>query len=252
VDFGTLSESRRVEAGGTSLFVRSWGKPGARPVLCWHGVGLTSLASLRFAEAGPLLAAQGFHVLALDAPGFGGSPAMEPRRYHPHALAGLVPPLLDALEIERAAFMGHSWGGDVGCHVTARYPQRVAALVLLDAGYSDPPFDPFRPYEECLERYEALARETPGATVPPRVVAAVEHGIAQALPSTTRPALAVGGLPVLLVAAADAPEEDLAAFAADVPQAELLRPAGVGHDVLGDGGPPIVRAVGDWLGARSS
>jgi pimeloyl-ACP methyl ester carboxylesterase len=247
VDFGTLSESRRVEAGGTSLFVRSWGKPGARPVLCWHGVGLTSLASLRFAEAGPLLAAQGFHVLALDAPGFGGSPAMEPRRYHPHALAGLVPPLLDALEIERAAFMGHSWGGDVGCHVTARYPLRVAALVLLDAGYGDPPFDPLLPYEAYVERNEAKARETAAVTVPTRVVAAIEHGTALALPSTTWAQLAASGLPVLLVAGTWAAEDDLARFTSAVLQVELLRPEGVGHDVLGDGGPQVVLQVADWL-----
>ena len=57
---------------------------------------------------------------------------------------------------------------------------------------------------------------------------------------------------MLLVAAAWAAEDDLARFRAEVPQAELLEPEGVGHDVLGDGGPAVVLQVADWLRARSA
>ena len=189
----------------------------------------------------------GLRVVALDAPGFGRSPALEPAQYHPHALADLVPPLLAALELERVAFMGYSWGGDVGCHVAARHPDRVSALVLLDAGYRDPPFDPALPYEHCLARYRELAARTEGVRVDPAVVAAVEHGIAQVLPSTTHARLS---LPVLLVADAAAAEEDLASFRAGVPHAEVLRPGEPGHNVLRAGGAETVRAIGDWLQAR--
>jgi pimeloyl-ACP methyl ester carboxylesterase len=254
VDFATpdprAGEGLHVDAAGTSVRVRCWGRPEAAPVLCWHGVALTSPGSLRFAEAGPLLASRGLRVLALDAPGFGGSPQQEPPGYHPHALADLVPPLLDALELERVGFVGYSWGGDVGCHVAARHADRITALVLLDAGYSDPPFDPDLPYEVYVEREAEVARELEGVTVSPQVVAAIEHGIAQAFPSTTRPQLAASRVPVLLVAAAAASEENLTRFTRDVPQAEVLRPAGVGHDVFGDGGPPVVLAVADWLRER--
>jgi hypothetical protein len=44
---------------------------------------------------------------------------------------------------------------------------------------------------------------------------------------------------VLLVASQDASEEDLADFAADLPQAR--------HDVLADGGPALVGLVCDWF-----
>jgi pimeloyl-ACP methyl ester carboxylesterase len=247
-----LSEGRRVDADGKSLFVRSWGEPDARPLLYWHGVGLTSRASLKLGQAAPHLAGRGFRVLALDAPGFGQSPKLEPPAYHPHALADLVPPLLDALAIDRAAFVGYSWGGDVGCHVAARHPERLTALVLLDAGYRDPPFDLLLPYEAYVERNEADARETAGVTVPPRVVAAIEYATAHALPSTTWPQLASSGLPVLLVAAARAAEDDLARFTTEVPQAALLRPEGVGHDVLADGGPEVVEQVAGWLLKRTA
>lgn len=158
--------------------------------------------------------------------------------------------MLDALAIDRAAFMGYSWGGDVGCHVGARHSERLEALVVLDAGYWDPPFDPLQPYEAYVERNEALARKTDDVTVSAQVVAAVEHGTSRALPSSTWPRLASSGLPVLLVAQAGASDPDLARFARAVPQAELLRPAGVGHNVLGDGGPEVVRAVGEWLAGR--
>jgi len=55
--------------------------------------------------------------------------------------------VLDELGLDRAAFMGFSWGGDVGVHVAARHPERLTGLVLLDAGYRDPPFDPAQPFE---------------------------------------------------------------------------------------------------------
>ena len=61
----------------------------------------------------------------------------------------------------------------------------------------------------------------------------------------------MSGVPVLLVAQEGAAEEDLGRFAAAVPQAELLRPAGAGHDVLRDGGAEVVRAVGEWLSVRA-
>lgn len=281
-------DERWIDFDGMRLFVRGWGDPRGRPVLYWHGVHIAARASMAISEAGPILAREhGLRVLAPDAPGFGNSPALEHPGYHPHTLADLVPRLLDALDIERAPFVGFSWGGDVGCHVAARHPERLTALVLLDAGYNDPPFDPSQPFEEYLAENEAAWEENvepswdavfAGARqrfrrwnpaiessvragrverdnriVPsgdPLVVAAVQHGIAQALPSTTRANLATSGLPILLVAADEADEPDLARFAADVPQAEVRRPGGVGHDVLIDGGPAVIALVADWLAAN--
>jgi pimeloyl-ACP methyl ester carboxylesterase len=281
-------DERWIDFDGIRLFVRSWGDPGGRPVLYWHGVYIAARASKTINEAGPILARDhGLSVLAPDTPGLGNSPAVETSDYHPHALADLVPRLLDALDIERAPFVGFSWGGDVGCHVAARHPERLTALVLLDAGYNDPPFDPSQPFEEYLAENEAAWEENvepswdavfAGAReryrrwnpaiessvragrverddriVPsgdPLVVAAIQHGVAQALPSTTRADLATSGLPILLVAADDAAEDDVSSFAVDVPQAEVRRPSGVGHDVLIDGGPSVIALVADWLAAN--
>jgi pimeloyl-ACP methyl ester carboxylesterase len=278
-----------IDFDGKRLFVRSWGDAGAKPVFYWHGVFIAGRASMAINEAGEIFAREhGLRVLALDAPGFGSSPPLEPDAYHPHALADLVPPLLDALGIDRAPFVGFSWGGDIGCHVAARHADRLTALVLLDAGYSDPPFDPSKRLEEFVAENETdweeeiepswellFSRVRPrfsrwnaaiegsvragrleqgGRIVPsgdPLVVAAVQRGIVQALPSTTRAAVAECGLPVLLVASDDAAEEDLTRFAAEVPQAEIYRPGGVGHDVLVDGGPRVIAFVAAWLRANA-
>jgi 2-hydroxy-6-oxonona-2,4-dienedioate hydrolase len=140
-----------VDLVNARLFFRMWGEPNAKPVLFWHGISLTPRASLVLNEAGPRLAEHDLYVVALDAPGFGKSPPLERERYHPSALAGLVPAFLDELGLDRAAFMGFSWGGDVGVHVAAEHPERLTALVLVDAGYSDPPFDPAEPFEAFLE-----------------------------------------------------------------------------------------------------
>src|SRR5215467_7217016 len=104
-----------VDLPKTRLFVRAWGGPDSRPVVYWHGVNIRARASMAVNEAGPLLAEHGLRILALDAPGFGSSPALDPPAYHPRVLSGLVPELLDALEIERAPHVGFSWGGDIGC-----------------------------------------------------------------------------------------------------------------------------------------
>jgi pimeloyl-ACP methyl ester carboxylesterase len=282
-------DERRIEFDGKRLFIRSWGDASGKPVLYWHGISVAASASMTINEAATILAREhGLQVLALDAPGFGSSSALEPDAYHPHALAELVPRVLDALEIDRAPFVGFSWGGDIGCHVAARHADRLTALVLLDAGYSDPPFDPSGALEEFMLQNETdwaeevepsweafLARVRPryrrwndaieasvragrleqgGRIVPsgdPLVVAAVQRGIAQALPSTTRGAIAEYGLPVLVVASDDAAEEDLVRFAAEVPQAEIYRPGRVGHNVLIDGGPRVIAFVAAWIWANA-
>jgi pimeloyl-ACP methyl ester carboxylesterase len=240
-------------------------------------------------EAGPLLAqGHGLRVLAPDAPGFGLSPPAEAERYEPEALAGLISLLAGALELERFAFLGFSWGGDVGCHFAARSPELLAALVLLDAGYCDPPVDPALSHDELLEQnerrfelmcapsWEPLAvelkkrhrrwsaaveesyrvgwKEEGGRLVPltsPCVVAAIEYAMARAPASTVLERVGESGVPVLLVVPPGAAEEDLARFTADVPQAEVMRLESGGHDVFVDGGPNVVHAVGRWLEARA-
>jgi pimeloyl-ACP methyl ester carboxylesterase len=46
--------------------------------------------------------------------------------------------LLDALGIERAHLIAHSWGGDIALHFALLYPHRVAKIVLIEAALLAP------------------------------------------------------------------------------------------------------------------
>jgi pimeloyl-ACP methyl ester carboxylesterase len=44
--------------------------------------------------------------------------------------------LLDAFELERVVLGGHSFGGFLSMYIAARFPERVARLVVIDAGFA--------------------------------------------------------------------------------------------------------------------
>lgn len=71
-------------------------------------------------------------VIALDLKGFGWTDRPE-GDYSPAAQADLVLGLMDALEVPRAALVGHSWGASVALAVALRAPARVSRLALYGA-----------------------------------------------------------------------------------------------------------------------
>jgi len=126
----------RLDVGGVTLAVRSWGDPTGRPVVFWHPLGdVTSSAYLT--ELAPVLTGRGLRLVAPDGPGFGGSPALPPEQYAVPRLAGLVWGLVAALGLDQPVLMGHSWGGVVMLAAAAERPGDVSALVLLDSGQFD-------------------------------------------------------------------------------------------------------------------
>lgn len=98
---------------------------GAGPaVIFLHGIGGDAESWLPELEA----LADRCRAIAWDMPGYGGSPAL-PGMTFP-ALADAVKDLLGKLGIERAHLVGHSIGGMVALEFAARFPGRVASLVL--------------------------------------------------------------------------------------------------------------------------
>ena len=83
-------------------------------------------------------------IITFDLPGFGltgpfgGSYA--PDDYHGDTYARFVLDLLDALRVQRAVIGGNSLGGEVAWRLAVMAPERVAALVLVDA--AGPRFTP--------------------------------------------------------------------------------------------------------------
>jgi pimeloyl-ACP methyl ester carboxylesterase len=71
-----------------------------------------------------------FQVFAPDLPGFGRSPG-PPEVLSVAGLADALAHWLDANRIERAAFVGNSFGCQIIAELALRYPERVDRLVLL-------------------------------------------------------------------------------------------------------------------------
>ena len=77
----------------------------------------------------PVVAA-GFRAIAPDQRGYGGSDAPDAiDAYDIHHLCGDLVGLLDALEIEKAVFVGHDWGGFVVWAMPYLHPSRVAGVI---------------------------------------------------------------------------------------------------------------------------
>ena len=105
-----------------------WGR-GERVVVLLHGLGGGRTAwGDALSGTGPALAVAGFTAVAVDLPGYGDSPAIDP--YDMAGLAAAVVALIDWLQPPRCALVGHSMGGMVAQEVMARAPQRVQALAI--------------------------------------------------------------------------------------------------------------------------
>ncbi len=84
----------------------------------------------------PVLAQAGYHVLAPDQRGYGGSSAPEQvEAYDIHALTGDLVGLLDHVGAKQAVFIGHDWGAMVVWYTALLHADRVRAA----AGLSVPP-----------------------------------------------------------------------------------------------------------------
>ena len=121
-----------------------WGEPSGRPVVCLHGV--TGHGG-RFARLARRLPAS--RVLGISYRGHGHSPWEPPWTVAQHLLD--IRKTVAERGIERAVFVGHSFGGLLVTELAAAAPELVERAVLLDpALHVDP--------EVALERAE-LARE---------------------------------------------------------------------------------------------
>lgn len=184
-------------------------------------------------------------VIGVDAPGFAGTAGLAVDEYGTGRYVPRLVALLDELDVERTAAMGHSWGGLLALYLAAAEPERVSAVVLLDSGHLDypdqPGVDPELPLEAWVERaarqtwrwpsreallaelradavrttpaYEAAVLagmvDEPDGSVSgpaPEVRGAVYKALAGTRASEAWPAIDAAGIPTLLVYATEPPE----------------------------------------------
>lgn len=138
---------RTVEVNGVTLRVLEAGPADGPAVVLTHGFPELAYS---WRHQIPALAAAGYHVLAPDQRGYGGSSRPERlEAYDIAALTGDVVGLLDAVGARRAAVVGHDWGAVVAWSTPLLHPDRVAAV----AGLSVPPVPrPLTPPTEAFRR----------------------------------------------------------------------------------------------------
>jgi len=127
------STERLVDTNGVRLRVVEAGDRGAPVVVLAHGFPELAYS---WRHQIPALAEAGYHVLAPDQRGYGGSSRPEAvEAYDIRELTTDIVGLLDDAGAERAVFVGHDWGAPVAWGSAQLHPDRVAAVV----GLSVPP-----------------------------------------------------------------------------------------------------------------
>ena len=114
---------------GVYLEVVDWGGSG-RTIVLLAGGGDTAHVYDRFAQK---LTGE-YHVLGITRRGFGAS--SKPKTgYTAEGLANDVLRVLDALKLEKPVLAGHSVAGEELSSIGARFSDRIAALIYLDAAW---------------------------------------------------------------------------------------------------------------------
>ena len=205
----------------------------------------------------PPLVAAGYTLFAVDAPGYGASPALEREGYAAPKLAELAAGLLEALGIAPAVWIGFSWGASMGVHTAARFPSAVRALALLDGGYlvaeDDPDYDRETDYEDELAELRRSAEEGESWDAPPEVIGAAMVASRLAPCPPVYPLVRESGIPVLLVHATEPAElrrireRALDRVRMGLPDARIVPIPNATHGVLQDNPSKVTRILLDWL-----
>jgi len=124
-------KSEFLEARGLRFRYLDWGGEG-EPLVLLHGLASSSRI---WDFVAPALARR-FRVVAIDQRGHGLSDSPD-SDYTFEEVGSDLAVLLRALEFERPALVGHSWGASVALYHAAGHPENVQALVLVDGGMTD-------------------------------------------------------------------------------------------------------------------
>lgn len=208
---------------------------------------------LSFAPQVETLASAGYRAVAWDMPGYGFSAPVEPFGFLGVARRCML--LIEALQVERLALVGHGLGAMLALELALRVPERIDRLFLCAGG---PPLDAAALARWQAPRVQALSDGEPmeriasrlvpqqiGPGALPEGVRLAEHAFSQVHRASYARALRMLGefdrtpeefsriaAPLLLVGGAEdrsAPPAWLDAWAKAVPGVERLTLAGAGH-----------------------
>ena len=125
--------SRFIEINGMQVHYRDEGPhDDPAPIVLLHGTS----SSLHTWDGWTQALRGNRRVIRFDLPGFGLTGPNRQNDYSTETYVLFVRSVLDKLGVQRFVLAGHSWGGQVAWSTVAAMPDRVSALVLVDAsGY---------------------------------------------------------------------------------------------------------------------
>ena len=127
-------QDRFIDANGMRFHYLEWGDPQSPPIMLLHGFAQTC-HSWDFVA---LSLCDRYRVIALDQRGHGDSGWAEDADYTPETQQGDISAIVDALGLEQFVLMGLSMGGRNSLTYAAANPDRVKALVIVDAAIHQP------------------------------------------------------------------------------------------------------------------
>ncbi len=141
---------------------------GEPAVFLLHGIGG---GKTYWASQLDSLAAAGYCAVAWDMPGYGDSRLIEP--YTLPELARALERLIDRIAPTRAVLLGHSMGGMVALEAWARFPHRIAGLILLGTSPAFGKPDGAWQQEFLRQRLDPLDQGLGMADLAPRLVSSM-------------------------------------------------------------------------------
>ena len=137
-----LAPSQFMTIAGTRLHYRDTGNKNSPALIFLHGFG----SSLHTWEAWASTLEQDYRVIRLDLPGFGLSGENEKNDFSDAHDIAVILGLLDALEVQKASFIGNSLGGKLAWRIASAHPNRVEKLVLISPdGFASEGFEYDKP-----------------------------------------------------------------------------------------------------------
>ena len=128
--------SRFMEVDGVRLHYQEAGDPKAPPMILVHGFAASNLVwskvFLDFAETG-------YRVIAPDLPGYGYSGKPRHLDYTIASQAEMIVSFLRRLDIDRAVFLGSSYGAAVAATIALDHPGLVEKLIMVGAVNNNKP-----------------------------------------------------------------------------------------------------------------
>lgn len=121
-----------INKNGIEARFHQWGNEENTTIICFHGLGSTSLS---FIELGYLLK-NDYHIISIDLPGHGKTPAFKKESdYDMPNMVRWMDKVITNITEHTFYLLGHSYGADIALHYLHIYPSKVIKTMLLDGGY---------------------------------------------------------------------------------------------------------------------